>query len=69
MLSFSLSRRSLKKARAADTLRSHSSLMFMPPTVTASTSGRRRRPPQARQLSVTMYSSYAAFMDSLVVSR
>ena len=46
-----------------DTLRSHSSLMFMPPTVTASTSGRRRRPPQARQLSVTMYSSYAAFMD------
>ena len=63
-----VSSRPLKKGSASSTGSSVASKMDRPPTVTASASGRRRRPLQAGQGHWDRYSSISFLLASLCVS-
>jgi len=58
-----------RKRRHSVTGRSQNSEIFIPPTVTARTSFRRRRPPQSGQGVSAMHCSISARMAGLCVSR
>ena len=58
-----------RKERQSVTLISENSEMLFPPIVTASTSGRSRRPPQSGQGISPMHCSISERMEALCVSR
>ena len=57
------------KSSASTTDMSHSSLMFLPPTVTARLSGERRLPWQASHGTALMYDSISSLIHEEDVSR